>query len=433
MSTNHMPEYRKVLLSVFGFSAFREGQEEVIQQIVRRQDVLVLFPTGNGKSLCYQVAGLCLPGLTVVITPLLALMQDQVAGLQAKGVPAASWNSTTPWNERHGLLTQLRKNELKFLYLSPEKLLSPMTQQVLLSVPLAQIVVDEAHCVSQWAPEFRPLYGKIPRFLNKYSTSHPRPVVSAFTATATKKTCHDITRLLELCRPKLIALPFSRPNLHTQLYHVPSEAVKRRLILRFLSWWKNTLGGSALVYAATRGETEWLAEWISLQGFSAQAFHAGLSSAEKRFLLEQFLRNTSSLLVCTSAFGMGVDKPNVRMVLHHTPPSSLEAYTQEAGRAGRDGHPAWPILLYSHQDLERNFLFTVQDVLSPPRRQFLYRQAQNVARFADGRQCLNRELYRYFLLRHTRPLKAPRCHCGRCEPLRLNNTPTQVGKTDSPG
>lgn len=404
-----------VLRSTFGFSAFRDGQAEVVETILSGRDILVLFPTGNGKSLCYQVSGLCLPGLTLVITPLLALMQDQVEALRQKGVSAASWSSITPWSEKRRLLSDLVNARLKFLYLSPEKLLSPTVQQVLLTCEISQIVVDEAHCVSQWSPEFRPLYGKIPRFLAKYTRHRTRPILSAFTATATKKTCEDIVRLLNLHNPHLLALPFYRPNLRTQLYHVPSEAMKRRILLLLLEWWQNKLGGSALVYAATRGETEWLAQWISLYGFPAEAFHAGLTTGEKQYLLNQFLTQENSLLVCTSAFGMGVDKPNVRLVVHHTPPTSLEAYTQEAGRAGRDREEAWPVLLYRPEDLQRNFLFTVQDVQSRRRKRFLYRQALQVSKLAESNRCLNRQLFRYYRLKETWPLLNPHCRCSHCE------------------
>lgn len=408
------PEYRRVLQQVFEFSDFREGQEEVVKTILSGRDILVLFPTGNGKSLCYQLAGLCLPNLTLVVTPLLALMQDQVESLRRKGVAAASWSSVTPWGEKRAMMQDLLSGKLRFLYLSPEKLLSPTVSTLLRTLLISQIVVDEAHCVSQWSPEFRPLYGKITRFTAEYSRQHPRPVVAAFTATATPKAVGEITQLLGLQQPHLIALPFSRPNLRTQLYHVPSEATKRRIMLLLLRWWQKTLGGSALVYAATRGETEWLAEWLTLSGFPAEAFHAGLGTTEKQYLLQKYLQEEKALLVCTSAFGMGVDKPNIRLVLHHTPPTSLESYTQEAGRAGRDGKEAWPVLLYSHQDLERNFLFTVQDVSALSRKRFLYQQALAVSLLAETSNCLNRELYRYFRLPETRPFQRPYCGCSNC-------------------
>lgn len=418
-----------VLKENFGFSEFREGQEAVVQAILKGRDVLVLFPTGNGKSLCYQLSGVCLPGLTVVVSPLLALMQDQVEGLRKKGIPAASWNSTTPWNEKPKLLSGLLNGSLRFLYLSPEKLLSPTVQSVLGQCRISLLVVDEAHCVSQWAPEFRPLYGKIPHFLHQYAKSHPRPVVAAFTATATQETCKDIAKLLELHNPKHIALPFFRANLRTQIYHVPNEALKRKILLRLLHWWQRALGGSALVYAATRGETEWLAEWLTLQGFPAEAFHAGLGTAEKKHLLDTFLAQDRALLVCTSAFGMGVDKPNVRLVIHHTPPTSLEAYTQEAGRAGRDQQEAWPVLLYRPEDLERNFLFTIQESASVQRKRFLYQQALQMSRLAEYSGCFHRFLYRYFLLPSTQPLSSHHCSCGNCE----KEQRWLVGKEEKPG
>jgi ATP-dependent DNA helicase RecQ len=424
-----MQSIREILHEIFGFTEFREGQEEVVHTIVKKRDVLVLFPTGNGKSLCYQIAGLCMTGLTIVITPLLALMQDQVSALQKRGIRAETWNSTTAWNEKPRILSSLLDGSLRFLYLSPEKLLSPAVKNILLQCQISLLVVDEAHCVSQWSPEFRPLYGKIPRFLASYCRHHPRPVLAAFSATATRKTCDDITRLLNLQLPHIVALPFFRPNLRTQIYQVHSEALKRNILLHLLRWWKSSLGGSALIYAATRGETEWLAEWVTLQGFPASAFHAGLSNPEKKHLLEHFLKNERALLVCTSAFGMGVDKPNVRLVVHHTPPTSLEAYTQEAGRAGRDQQEAWPVLLYNHQDLERNFLFTVQEISLHARKKFLYQQALQTSAFAERSDCLHRFLYRYFLLPQTRRLENPLCHCGNCS----RNLPWLVGKRARPG
>lgn len=334
---------RSQLKKFWGFDDFRPGQGEVVQSILQGRDTLVLFPTGGGKSLCYQVPAMVLDGLTLVISPLVALMQDQVAQLNARKVPATWINSTISRREVEQRLVNARNGMYKLLYCAPERLETAIWQHMMPELNLRMIAVDEAHCISEWGHDFRPVYRKIPEMM--------APVAGdirwmALTATATPEVRADIVSALSLNSPAIISRGFNRPNLH---WWVVEHEQKKRQLRRLLT--RSTESG--LVYAGTRMACEKLAEWITREGWKAEPYHAGLSAAEREDVQNRWIDGSLPLVVATNAFGMGIDKPDCRFVVHYDMPGSIEAYYQEAGRAGRDGAISYPVLLSSRADPRR--------------------------------------------------------------------------------
>ncbi len=422
--------FTHLLSQYFGHSSLRPLQEKIMHSIVEKKDTLALLPTGAGKSLCYQLPALILPGLTIVVSPLLALMRDQVDSLQKRGIGAQRWDSTLDADEERKLLYQLNSGKLKLLYLSPEKATKSEMLPVFSQIPISHICIDEAHCIAQWGWDFRPEYRKLAAWIEAISKDQPRPVISAFTATATRDTAQDIINSLQLHRPQVFATAFQRPNLAYRVTTMRSEAHKREHLLQTLQRWKDSGSGSALVYAATRYETEELSAWLQTYGWKeALAYHAGLQARvrEKRQL--QFQKASRGLMIATSAFGMGVDKPNIRVVIHHSPPPSLEAYAQEAGRAGRDGLPATAHLLYLPKDLARNW--KVQSSQSSAERvEILQDHALRMQAYCESRRCLSEIIQRYFYQPpHTQQASSP-CFCSVCSPQEtmpsLKVAPTSV-------
>lgn len=407
------PALQHILQSVFQLSSARPTQKEIIELICSGQDLIALLPTGAGKSLCYQLPALIFPGLTLVVSPLQSLMHDQVLALQKKGVSAYFIDSTQDELQNAQILGKIQQNEVKLLYLSPEKLLSQKTFHFLLTQNISHICIDEAHCVLSWGDAFRPEYKKIGTFIREYTRAKTKPVVSAFTATATSQTLQVLQSELSLETARVVCLPFIRSNLEYLVLRPPSEAQKRQALLRILQDWQRTGSGSALVYTATRKEAELLTAWAQGYGFTrAETYHAGLTDERKEVTLKKFLGKGRSLLFCTSAFGMGVDKPNIRLVLHHSPPTSLEAYSQEVGRAGRDGLPARCVLLYRAEDLERNLRFQEQSLTQSGKKE-AQTKAIKVENFALSPRCCGKILFETFL----HPLSATRdfsCSCYRC-------------------
>jgi ATP-dependent DNA helicase RecQ len=406
------------LLAQLGVTQLKPVQRRIVEAIVdHHRDTLAVLPTGTGKSLCYQLPALLLPPVTLVVSPLLALMQDQVTTLQKKGVAAASWSSLETPTEKKSLRQRLAQSALRLLYIAPESLSRPSVRQLLLSIPISQIVIDEAHCISQWGHDFRLDYRQIGSFIQDVSRSSSRPVVSAFTATATMNTAQDITKQLQLISPSVFSLPAWRPNLRLLLVPVPSEAMKREALLQAVGYWWQQDSGSCLVYTATRLETEELTALLMEHGFSAQAFHAGLSKEQKLDLLASFAQShVRSLFVCTCAFGLGIDKPTIRWVIHASSPTSLEAYVQESGRAGRDGLPAIGLWLYRDGDLRRN-LEIAETSVPVDRRPFLRRQATAVWNLAHQNRCLSRQIQQYFALPTHALATIADCHCSSCHPV----------------
>lgn len=338
----------EILKTYFGYEQFREGQETLIDCILNGQDVLGIMPTGAGKSLCFQIPALMMRGITLVISPLISLMKDQVGALNQAGIHAAYFNSSLTWPQYRKALQLAREGRYRIIYVAPERLLTPEFQEFSASVEISMISVDEAHCISQWGQDFRPSYLHIVEFVKSLSR---RPVLSAFTATATKAVREDIIRILKLKEPEILVTGFDRRNL---FYAVKTPKDKYAYVREYLEEHKDQSG---IIYCATRKNVEEVCSGLEREGFSVTKYHAGLSDSARRQNQDAFVYDTKPVMVATNAFGMGIDKSNVRFVLHYNMPKNMESYYQEAGRAGRDGEPAECILLYSAQDVVINQFF----------------------------------------------------------------------------
>ena len=358
-----MEDQRSILKKVFGYDSFRPGQEEIVKRLLGGQDVLAVMPTGAGKSICYQVPALLLPGITLVVSPLVSLMKDQVGALVQAGVAAAFLNNSLTDNQKALMLHRAREGWYKIIYVAPERLEMPGFQRFAQEKLISMVTVDEAHCISQWGQDFRQSYLSIAEFLNKLPK---RPIVSAFTATATEQVCKDICRLLQLQDPFQITTGFDRKNLY---FAVRTPRNKERELLELL---QERRGKSGIVYCLARKTVEELCDRLCEQGFPATRYHAGLSQAERAANQEAFLFDTKPIMIATNAFGMGIDKSNVSFVVHYNMPKDLESYYQEAGRAGRDGEPADCILLYSGRDVQTHL--------------FLLDQAREISEIQDAQQ-----------------------------------------------
>jgi ATP-dependent DNA helicase RecQ len=336
-------DIHQILREVFGFSRFQGEQEAAIRAALAGEDSLVLMPTGGGKSLCYQIPALLCEGTAVVVSPLIALMQDQVAALRELGIDAAYLNSALSFDEQQTVLAKLRQGSLKLLYVAPERLLKEQSLALLTSLPVSLIAIDEAHCVSQWGHDFRTDY----LALNGLAALFPGVPRMALTATATAPTRREIVARLELRDPRIFVGSFDRPNIR---YLVQAKSDARRQLLEFLSGHRNEAG---IVYCLSRKKTETTAEWLQSQGFTALPYHAGLSGDVRAAHQKRFVMEDAIIIVATIAFGMGIDKPDVRFVAHLDLPKSIESYYQETGRAGRDGQAADAWMVYGLQDVVR--------------------------------------------------------------------------------
>ena len=338
----------EILRQYYGYEAFRSGQAELIEAVLAGRDVFGIMPTGAGKSICYQVPALMLPGITLVISPLISLMKDQVTALNQIGVHAAYLNSSLTPGQYRKALELARGGRYKIIYVAPERLMTDGFLDFALHTELSLVSVDEAHCVSQWGQDFRPSYLKIVDFLHSLAR---RPVVAAFTATATRQVRDDIVRILELDRPVALTTGFDRKNL---FFGVRQPRDKMGEVLKLLSEHR---GESGIIYCATRKSVEEVCDRLIREGIKATRYHAGLSDEERTKNQEDFIYDAQPVMVATNAFGMGIDKSNVRYVIHYNMPKNMESYYQEAGRAGRDGVPADCILLYGGQDVVTNQYF----------------------------------------------------------------------------
>ena len=336
---------RKTLSDVFGYGSFRPGQESVVSAILTGRDVMAVMPTGAGKSLCYQIPALVLPGITLVVSPLISLMRDQVSALLQNGVRAAYLNSSLTQRQYMLALDNARRGVYKIIYVAPERLLTGSFLDFAMQAEIAQVVVDEAHCVSQWGQDFRPGYLDIAPFIDRLPK---RPRVSAFTATATQSVKSDIMRLLALENPYAVTTGFDRPNL---FFEVRREGNRDLALLRFL---KEQQGKSGIVYCGTRKGVEEVTDMLVQHGIDAVGYHAGMGDEQRLNAQEDFVSDRTPVIVATNAFGMGIDKSNVSFVVHYNMPKDLESYYQEAGRAGRDGEDAVCCLLYQPSDVHLN-------------------------------------------------------------------------------
>lgn len=338
----------QLLKKYYGYDFFREGQEEAIDNILNGIDTFGIMPTGAGKSICFQIPALMLKGITIVISPLISLMKDQVGALNQMGIHAAYLNSSLTYNQYLKALENAKKGQYKIIYVAPERLMSEEFVDFSRKVEISMISIDEVHCVSQWGQDFRPSYLKILDFIKKMPV---RPIISAFTATATKDVREDVVKILALQQPKIIMTGFDRKNL---FFSVKAPRDKEATILEYL---ESNLDKSGIIYCQTRKEVEAIHELLLKKGYPVTRYHAGLSDMERKQNQDDFIFDLKPLMVASNAFGMGIDKSNVRFVIHYNMPKNMESYYQEAGRAGRDGETSQCILLYSGKDVVTNQFF----------------------------------------------------------------------------
>ena len=402
-----LEQARRALKDTFGYDAFRPGQEDVVAAILSGRDVMAVMPTGAGKSLCYQIPALVLPGVTLVISPLISLMRDQVNALLQNGVRAAYLNSTLTQRQHMLALDNARRGVYKIIYVAPERLMTEAFQSFAAQARIAQVVIDEAHCVSQWGQDFRPGYLQIAPFIAALTA---RPRVSAFTATATQAVRQDIVRLLGLQNPHGVLTGFDRPNLFFEVRRPRDRDVE---LLRFLG---EHSGQSGIVYCGTRKAVEEVTAMLCERGIDAVGYHAGMADELRERAQEDFVSDRCPVIVATNAFGMGIDKSNVSFVLHYNMPKDLESYYQEAGRAGRDGEDAVCCLLYQPADVRLNaFLIDhaqdaaqtdaqTQQVVAERARERL----KQMTFYATGGGCLRVRILQYF------GEKADAGGCGNC-------------------
>lgn len=391
-----------LLKQYYGYNEFRSGQAKVISSLLAGSDALAIMPTGAGKSLCFQIPAMLLPGVTLVISPLISLMKDQVDSLNNQGIPATYINSSLSSEETRQRLHELAAGQYKLVYVAPERLELNAFQASLRELDISMIAIDEAHCVSQWGHDFRPSYRSIAPFTRKLS---PRPIVGAFTATATPEVKRDIISSLVLAKPDVYVTGFDRPNLS---FAVLRGENKQKFLLEYM---KANARQSGIIYAATRKEVEQLHAFLRQKGYAAGRYHAGLGDSERTAMQEQFLYDDIRVMVATNAFGMGIDKSNVRYVIHYNMPRNMEAYYQEAGRSGRDGEPGECILLFSQQDVMLQKFLIEKSVENPERRQHELRKLQDMVDYCHTPECL-----RHYILRYFGEIPAgDRCgNCGNC-------------------
>ncbi|MBF1742834.1 MAG: DNA helicase RecQ [Veillonella dispar] len=377
----------RMLETYFGYTSFRPAQEAPIASLLRNEDVIGIMPTGAGKSICFQIPALCKAGLTIVFSPLISLMKDQVDGLLVQNIPAALINSTLTQAEFNKTMYEVRSGKIKLLYIAPERLGSNFFCNVLRALPIAQVIVDEAHCISEWGHDFRPSYRLIGEWLNSLPK---RPIVGAFTATATKYVENDIKKLLGLNHANVYVTGFDRPNLSFAVIRTPK---RMDYVVHYVRQHDNENG---IIYCATRKDVDRVYENLTRAGIKVGHYHGGLSDEVRREMQNAYADDKLQVMVATNAFGMGIDKSNVRYVLHYQMPRNMESYYQEAGRAGRDGAPAECILLYSGQDVQVHKYLIEQSIETPERQEVELRKLQSMIDYCFCSNCLRKYMLNYF-------------------------------------
>ena len=377
----------RMLETYFGYTSFRPAQEAPIASLLRNEDVIGIMPTGAGKSICFQIPALCKAGLTIVFSPLISLMKDQVDGLLVQNIPAALINSTLTQAEFNRTMYEVRSGKIKLLYIAPERLGSNFFCNVLRALPIAQVIVDEAHCISEWGHDFRPSYRLIGEWLNSLPK---RPIVGAFTATATKYVENDIKKLLGLDKANVYVTGFDRPNLSFSVIRTPK---RMDYVVHYVRQHDNENG---IIYCATRKDVDRVYENLTRAGIKVGHYHGGLSDEVRREMQNAYADDKLQVMVATNAFGMGIDKSNVRYVLHYQMPRNMESYYQEAGRAGRDGASAECILLYSGQDVQVHKYLIEQSIETPERQEVELRKLQSMIDYCFCSNCLRKYMLNYF-------------------------------------
>lgn len=399
----------EILKHYFGYEAFREGQEDIINTILSGRDVLAIMPTGAGKSICYQVPAMMLSGITIVISPLISLMQDQVKALNEAGIHAAFINSSLTDSQITKALDAAEKGQYKIIYVAPERLESWAFANFANKVEISMVTVDESHCISQWGQDFRPSYLRIVDFVNSFKN---RPIVSAFTATATEEVKNDIACILQLRNPSIVVTGFDRENLY---YRVENIKRKDDFVAQYVEKHSKESG---IIYCATRKNVDAVYEMLFTRGVSVTKYHAGIDNETRKHNQDDFIYDRAPVIVATNAFGMGIDKSNVRYVIHYNMPQSMENYYQEAGRAGRDGEVSQCILLFSAQDIMINkFLLERKDFTDVPTedieliKQRDVRRLQVMENYCRTTGCLRNYILEYF----GEKTGAPCDNCGNCD------------------
>ncbi len=388
----------ELLKKYFGYDDFRNGQSEIIEQILKGTDVLAIMPTGAGKSICYQIPALMFDGITIVISPLISLMKDQVDTLCETGIKAVFINSSLSLAEFRKVIANAKVGAYKLIYVAPERLETDSFLELVQSINVSMVAVDEAHCVSQWGHDFRPSYREIPKLLERLAH---RPVMAAFTATATPIVKDDIITLLKLNSPFSVTTGFDRENLYLEVLKPKN---KFEQLLKYLS---NAKGKSGIVYASTRKTVESINEKLNKKGYIATRYHAGLSENEKSINQENFINDRIPIMVATNAFGMGIDKSNISFVIHYNMPKNMESYYQEAGRAGRDGERAECVMLYSASDIITNKLF-IENGSEDIDKAGEYQKLNEIVDYCNTDRCLRAYILDYFGEKDTKE------HCGNC-------------------
>lgn len=378
---------RQILQKFYGYEDFRPGQKKVVESLLNRNDTVAIMPTGAGKSICFQIPALLFEGVTLVISPLISLMKDQVDSLRQLGIAAVYINSSVSKAQLYKDLQDISAGFYKIIYIAPERLTSEYLPDSFKNLNISMVAVDEAHCLSQWGHDFRPSYRNILNFTNLLRI---KPIISAFTATATPEVKTDIINLLGLKQPNVFVTGFDRPNLY---FSVLRGEVKDKFVIDYVKKHQDEAG---IIYVGTRKDVDALQVLLEIKGIKAGRYHAGMTDEERNQMQEDFLYDNLSVMVATNAFGMGIDKPNVRYVIHYNMPKNMEAYYQEAGRAGRDGLSGNCILLYSPQDTQLQKFLISKSTESEIRQQLEYKRLQSMVDYCHTPQCLRAFILHYF-------------------------------------